>query len=982
MIDPLRIDELTHSEDPAALQLQRLGWTFVPSETLDIERSSLREVILRPRLESALLRLNPWLSRENVARAVRQFTPVSATSLMEANEQLHILLTYGAHVVQDTGDGLGMKSRTVRVLDFESPTGLANEFIFTRQFSVQNVKNSTIIPDIVLFVNGIPLAVVECKSPKIPDPMSKAIEQLIRYQELEDRFETRGAPKLFETVQIVTGICGVKSGYATVGTPRPFWGEWKIPYPLTLDAFQRSEGDPTPQNVLIYGLFRRENFLDLIRNFIVFEIDGGRSIKKLARYQQYIAVNRALARINKENGPDRGGIVWHTQGSGKSLTMVYMALKLRRQPELNNPTIVIVTDRTDLDRQISGTFQACGFPNPEQATRISHLKTLLRAHAGKTILTTVQKFAGIDEELTDAENILVMVDEAHRTQYKSLAARMRLALRRACFLGFTGTPIDKKDRSTFSTFGPYIHTYTIEQAVQDGATVPIFYESRLPEMQIVGSSLDGLFNRVFKDRTHEEREEIRRRFGTDEALAGAPARIKAICLDLIEHFETHIYPNGYKAQVVAVNRETAVLYKRTLDSLNAPKSALIMSVAHNDPREYRHLAVPKEQHKSTVEDQFKKKSDPLAILIVCDMLLTGFDAPVEQVMYLDSPLREHTLLQAIARVNRKSDETKTYGLIVDYWGVSRDLQNALAVFNPDDLAGALRPKHDELPRLESLHQTALRFFNGITRSDLEACLKVLEPDDVRAEFNQAFKRFSLSLDMVLPDPAGLRFVPDLRWLSDIRASARNRYRDESFDLAGCGEKVRRLIEEHVHTAGIILLTAPVSIFSKDFNEAVDKLTTPEAKASEMEHALRHEISIKIEENPVFFRSLQQRLEALIEARKQERIDAIEQLKLFASLREDLIKVGSKAESLGMNEEQFAFFGLFEGLSLSKEQASDLSGAILESLKESAVIDWQNKEDVQREMRRRVKQLLRIAGLRVGLEELTNAIIDLARVRLA
>lgn len=981
MIDPRRIDELTNSEEPAALQLQRLCWIYAPSETLDAERESMREAILRPRLEAALMRLNPWLSAENMTRVVRQLSTVQAASLMEANEQLHILLTYGAQVTQDTGDGLGVKSRTVRLLDFDDPAGAKNEFIFTRQFAVQNVRNLIIVPDIVLFVNGIPLAVIECKSPKIPDPMSRAIEQLARYQELEDRFDTCGAPKLFETVQIVAGICGVKSGYATVGTPQAFWGEWKAPYPLTLDAFQQSEGDVTAQNVLIYGLFRRENFLDLIRNFIVFEVDGGRTVKKLARYQQFIAVNRAIARILTEHGTNRGGIVWHTQGSGKSLTMVYMALKLRRLAELENPTIVIVTDRVDLDRQISGTFQACGFPNPEQATRISHLKTLLRSHAGKTILTTVQKFGDISEQLTDAENIFVIVDEAHRTQYKSLAAKMRLALGNACFLGFTGTPIDKKDRSTFSTFGPYIHTYTIEQAVQDGATVPIFYESRLPELQIIGNTLDGLFERVFKDRTQEEREEIKKRYATDEALAGAPSRIKSICLNLIDHFETHIYPNGYKAQVVAVNREAAVLYKKTLDSLNAPKSALIMSVGHNDPKEYRELATPKDQHKTIIEDQFKKKTDPLAILIVCDMLLTGFDAPVEQVMYLDSPLKEHTLLQAIARVNRKADGTKTYGLIVDYWGISRNLQEALAIFNPDDLAGALRPKHDELPRLESRHQTAMRFFPRGSRDNLEACLKILEPEDVREEFNQAFKRFSLSLDMVLPDPAGLRFLPDLRWLSDIRATARNRFRDETFDLAGCGEKVKKLIEEHVQTTGITVLTEPVSIFSKEFDDAIERLSSPEAKASEMEHALRHEISIRIEENPVYFKSLQQRLEALIDARKQERIDAIEQLKLFAKLREEMAGVANKAESLGMNEDQFAFFGILETAQMPAEQAKDLASAIFDALKVLAVIDWRNKEDVQREMRRQVKRLLRVAGIRSSIEELANGILDLARVRL-
>jgi type I restriction enzyme R subunit len=977
---PPNWDELSQSEEPAALLLQRLGWTFVPPEALDGERASPRDVLLLSRLEAAIRRLNPWISAENVARVVRELGTVQAASLMEANERLHILLTYGGTVRQDIGDGLGLKDRPVRLVDFDDPTGLGNEFVFTRQFSVQNAKGLTIVPDIVLFVNGVPLAVIECKSPKIAEPIAEAIGQTLRYQELEDRFEHLGAPKLFETVQVLAAISGVGASYATVGTPRNHWGGWKVPYPLTLDEFQKSEGDPAAQNVLLYGLFRRDNFLDLVRNFVVFEVDSGRLVKKLAHYQQFIAVNRAIARIRENDGPARGGVVWHTQGSGKSLTMVYMALKLRRMPELKNPTIVIVTDRTDLDRQISGTFTACGFPNPEQAVRISHLKELLAAHAGKTILTTVQKFGGINEMLAEADNIFVMVDEAHRTQYKSLAARMRQALPNGCFLGFTGTPIDKKDRSTFATFGSYIHTYTIDEAVKDGATVPIFYETRLADLHIAGETIDQVFERVFRDRTPEEREEIKRRYATEEALAGAPSRVRQICLDLIAHFEKYIYPNGYKAQIVAVNRETAVLYKETLDSLNAPPSALIMSIAHNDPKRYRDAAVPKERQKAVIEDQFKKKGDPLAILIVCDMLITGFDAPVEQVMYLDSPLREHTLLQAIARVNRVADEVKTYGLVVDYWGVSRNLQDALASFNPADVANVLRPKSEELPRLESRHQTVMRFFHGVRKSDMEACLKVIEPEDVRAEFEQAFRRFAASLDMVLPDPAALRFTADLRWLADLRATARNRFRDDTFDLAGCGEKVHQMIEQHIQSSGVRELMAPVSVFSHDFDQVVGRLTSTEAKASEMEHALRHEISVRLEENPAFYRSLKERLEALIEARRRAQIDAAEQLRLFGMLRAEMLGAARKAESLGMTEEQFAFANLFDG-TISAEQAKDLAGAVIDALKPLAVIDWQSKEDVQREMRRRVKRLLRVAGIRDGIEETTNAIIDLSRVRL-
>ncbi len=619
---------------------------------------------------------------------------------------------------------------------------------------------------------------------------------------------------------------------------------------ITLDDFRIELGQlPSAQDVLIRGIFTPANFMDLIRNFIVFEVEGGRSIKKLARYQQFIAVNKAIKRIKegKNNPQDRGGVVWHTQGSGKSLTMLYMATKLRRLPEAENPTLVMVTDRKDLDRQLSDTFSNCGFPNPIRASRISHLGELLAEHSGKTILTTVQKFGGIGSEATDADNIFVMVDEAHRTQYKSLAAKMRRALPNACFLGFTGTPIDKKDRSTFSTFGPYIHTYTIKEAVDDGATVPIYYEGRMAEMHVEGQTIDAIFDRIFKDYNDEELDLIKSKYATEAAIAGASKRVEQICLDIIKHYEEHIAPNGFKAQLVAVNRETAVLYKETLDRLGAPESALIMSLNHNDPRKYRELAVSKENLDSLLEDQFKNEGHPLAILIVCDMLLTGFDAPIEQVMYLDAPLKEHTLLQAIARVNRVK-ENKNYGLIVDYWGVSDNLQAALEMFNPEDIEFALLPSSEELPRLQARHQAVLDFFRGVNdKNDMESLLAVIEPEDARAEFDMAFKKFSQSLDNVLPDPAGLKFTESLKWLNDIRSAARNRFRDETIDLSGCGEKVKAMIEQYVSTHGIKQIVAPVSIFSEKFDKHLDGLKSPEAQASEMEHAIRHEITVNLGE---------------------------------------------------------------------------------------------------------------------------------------
>lgn len=862
----------------------------------------------------------------------------------------------------------------------------------TRQFRVQGSKK-IIRPDLVLIVNGIPLVVIECKSPTLGEGWkAEAIDQFSRYQELESRYRELGAPKLFESVQMLIATCGHAAVYGTVTTPHRYYADWKTLWPSSAADFAKSQGHaPSAQEVLFEGMLAPANLLDLVQNFVVFERDAatGRTIRKLCRYQQYAAVSKAIVRARTaRKASDRGGVVWHTQGSGKSLTMLWLALKLRRDPRHDNPTIVLVTDRKDLDQQITRTFQACGFPNPEQAESVRDLRDLLSGPTGKTILTTVQKFQELQEQdigtkrrtrkeyplLSEVSNIFVLADEAHRTQYGGLAANLRRALPNACFFGFTGTPIDKKDRSTPSTFGGYIDTYTIEQAVADGAVVPIFYEGRLPELRILGNNLDAIFDRVFIDRSEEEREAIKKKYGTEAAIAGAPKRVEAIALDLVEHFTAFIRPNGFKAQIVACSREVACLYKEVLDRLNAPQSAVIISGTNKDDERLVRHHTSEEQRKGLVA-RFLKKDDPLSILIVCDMLLTGFDAPIEQAMYLDSPLKEHTLLQAIARVNRTADG-KTYGLIVDYWGISEALQEALAIFAPSDVKGALTPKGDELPRLQTRHAAAMRVFVRVKdKDDLDACVVVLEPEDVRAEFDLSFRRFAQSLDMLLPDARALPYVGDARWLGKIRGAAAAKYRDEKIDISDCGAKVRALIEEAVIAEGIQILVKQVSLFTPEFEDKLKALKSDEARASEMEHAIKKEIHVKLDENPVFFVSLRERLEQIISDKKAKRVDAAQQLKLFDALTKDLRGHADAAERLGLTETGFAIYGLLvqpKGTRAAELQAAygaktddakkELAALLEEQLDaQVAIVDWANKDDVQREMRRLIKRQLRAAS---------------------
>lgn len=968
-------NELTLVENRIIEQLKKLGYTH--DSNLECERKTLRDVILEQRLTSAIKRINPWIDDHNLHKLVRYVCHNEATSLMEANERLHdsIAVQY-ISIEQDLGKG--KKNQTVRLIDFDNIEN--NEFLVVNQFRVGTAKDN-IIPDIVIFVNGLPLVVIECKSPFITNPIAQAVKQLERYQ--------NDAERLFYHNQILIATCGQQAKYGTIGAKLRHYGEWKDPYPL-----QREDLGPeaNPQDILVAGMLTKQHLLDLVRNFIVFEPEGGRTIKKLARYQQFRAVNKALERIKKADSPqDRGGVVWHTQGSGKSLTMLYLALKLRRATELENPTILVVTDRKDLDTQITNTFKRCGFPNPTRASRVAALKKLLQQGPGLTIMTTIQKFqeddSGEYSELTNASNVFVLVDESHRTQYKGLAVNMRTALPNACYLGFTGTPIEKKDKSTTKIFGTYIDTYTIHQAVNDGATVPILYESRMPDLQVEGRSLDVLFDRMFSTYSEDDRERIKKKYATSEAITGAPKRIEAICLDIIDHYEKHIAPNGFKAQIVAVNRETAILYKETLDKLNGPESVVIISGDHKDTDRLKKYHLTPQQQKLYTE-RFKKplSEDKLAFMIVCDMLLTGFDAPIEQVMYLDKSLREHNLLQAIARVNRTYDK-KTYGLIVDYYGVSGFLKQALEVFHETDVKGVMKPVESEIPRLQTRHRAAMRFFDKVDTGNLEACIKVLEPEDVRTEFDLAFKRFTESMDLIMPSALANPYREDLKFLGKVRLAAKQRFRDEELDISDCGEKVKQLIEDHVRASDVKILHKPIDILSSKFKQHVDNMTSDEAKASEMEHAIRHEIRVKFDENPVYFTSLREKLEKLIAEWKEHRMETVQ---LVFELQEMVQKniqgyYSESGDASDIAREQRPFYDLFKAElnadDSEDEWIQDLTQIVFEEISVLRnVLDWITKEDTQREMRSKIKRQLRAVKCPADkLEALTQKIMDLAKV---
>ncbi len=984
-------DEYAETERPALDTLQRLGWDTVDQQGTmwDDPRETTSSVVLEPRLRDAVERLNPWISENNLNKAVREIQQVAGTNTMDENQQIHEKLVRHTSVEQDRGHGL--KHQTVGYIDYENPEN--NDFFALNQFRVAG-PIETVTPDIVLFVNGLPLGVIECKAPAIAEPRSEALEQLQRYQNERTETGSEGAEELFRYNQFSVGTWYEGAVMGTYGTSKGQYKPWRDSYPVDdefLAEYFDLDGYVPDQYRLLYALFEPERLLDFLRQFTVFEESHDGTTKMVARYQQYRAVERALEAIDRRDSrPAQGGVIWHTQGSGKSLTMLFLGLKLRRRKD--DPTLVLVTDRQALDSQIHSTFEQCGFPNPIQADGIGDLRGLLSNEAGQTITTLIQKFQLTDDEegdfpaLSRDRNIYVMIDEAHRTQYKHLANNMRTALPNAFYVGFTGTPIEKEERDTRRTFGNYIDTYTIDQSLEDDTTVEILYQGRLADIHLEGTDLDEVFDEVFAEYSDVEKAEIKKRYAREQDLAEAEDRIDRVAADIVDHFETDI-ARPFKGMVVTTSKQAAITYKKRLDAHGGPESRVVISHDHNDPEEIKEFA-PSDAEKREIKDSFTDEDGDIQLLVVCDMLLTGFDAPIAQVMYLDKPLKEHNLLQAIARVNRPYED-KNHGLIVDYYGVSTELREALAMFSEEDVERAMVPITDKQAELEAAHNKTTAFFDDL--DDTEACLQAIEADDTRIEFNNAFRRFSKLMDIVLPHPMANPYKEDLRKLTEIHARAKQRYRDDSMNLEGTGAKVQELIHEHIASSGVeVLNDDPVSVMdSEEFNARLESLESDEARASEMRHAVEHEISVRYDEDPVQYGSLQERVEELIEEYKQKRLTDQELIEELEDVMDEMRARNQTAKKKGLaGSTELSFYHAVEGVldagedDLDQKQLIELTRDMVEAVEEHAsIVEWKQKVHAQKKMRKRVKIRLYKADIDLTddqRDELTTRIIKLAR----
>jgi type I restriction enzyme R subunit len=930
-------NEYTDVELPFIEQLQAMGWDYLEGDTgvpYLTERENFRQVLLSDRLREAVARINldedggHWLDERRVTQVVSRLERLGVPKLMEANQEATRLLLKGTLVEGPQG-----KNVTARYIDFEHPE--RNDFLVINQFRVDppwaTGGRGYIVPDMVLFVNGIPLVVVEAKCPDLEAPLVEAIDQLLRYSnQREGVTEPEGAERLFHYAQLMVATCFDTARVGTVGASFEHYLEWKDTYPLpsaqvAAELGLDEEASLSGQQTLAAGMLRPAQLLDIVRNFTLFSQVSGRTVKIVPRYQQYRTVHKAIERLihgqtRRQHGEhdQRGGIIWHTQGSGKSLTMIFLVRKMRTLPALRRFKVVVVTDRTDLEDQLADTAALTDEPL-ERATSVSELQALLRRRGAGLVFGMIQKAQVIDEAppdgdkvppfplLNDAEEILLLVDEAHRSHTSTLHANLMAGLPNCAKIGSTGTPIFVKHKKrTHEIFGPFIDTYTIKQSQEDGATVPILYEGRTAAGVVAeGETLDQLFEDMFQERTPVELEAIRAKYATTGDVLEAEKLIQAKARDMLRHYVTHALVDGYKAQVVAVSRRAAVRYQRAfvqaqqelvaemesqrgaspeagdeflwnalpyLDRIRRLKFATIISGAHNDPAEWREWT-RKGLQKAHIAD-FKKPFDDekgegyTAILIVKSMLLTGFDAPVERILYLDRAIRDHELLQAIARVNRVY-KTKANGLVVDYYGAAGHLQEVLGLYAQGDIEGALMPIGDELPKLADRHRRVVSLFteHGCDLRDTDACVALLHDGRLRAKFGVYFKDFLQSLDTILPRPEALPYVPDARRLGLIHVRTVRRTRDEGLQLVvkGAETKVRRLIDDHVRAQGIDPAIPPIDILDADFEQHVGQLRSLRAQAAEMEFAARHHIRRHYQEDPVYYRTLSQRLEEILES---------------------------------------------------------------------------------------------------------------------
>ncbi len=1001
------------SQKPALELLQKLGYQYLsPEEALELRGGKTSNVLLEDILRQQLRNLNSIrigshsearFSEQNIENGVAAMRNVPMEGgYLNGNEAVYNMLTLGKAFEQSI-DG-DKKSYTMRYIDWQQPEN--NVFHVTEEFAVTRAgSNDTYRPDIVLFVNGIPLVVIECKRPDVKGAEEQAISQHLRNQK-ED-----GIRSLYVYSALLLAIGNSFGSYATTGSAAQFWCKWHerfINKTAEQDYLQRlsemaGDREVTLQDEYLYNLCRPERLLELMYHFTIY--DAG--IKKLARYQQYFTVNETVNRVKTiEAGHRNGGVVWHTQGSGKSLTMVMLAQKIAQEPSISNSRIVLVTDRTDLDSQITKTFRKCG-KEVENATTGSRLVELLESDTDAVITTVINKFATAIKKIKrplDNPNIFILIDEAHRSQYKEMAIQMNRVLPNACKIAFTGTPLMKKDKNTARTFGGIIKpVYTVKQAVEDKAVVPLLYEGRFSPQRVNEESIDNFFNMVCEDLTPYQATDLKKKHARADSLNQAEQRIFSIAIDISKHYADNWQGTGFKAMLVTRKKKIAILYKKYLDEIGKLASEVLITAP--DDREGEETAYggtaqevkdfwkrmmdehgTPQKYQENLISRFKNQELP-ELMIVVDKLLTGFDEPKVAVMYLDRNLKGHTLLQAVARVNRTC-EGKDFGYIIDYYGVLRELDDALSIYSEYDeddrkvFRDTLVPVSDKIAELPQRHSDLWELFRMIpNKRDLEAYAQSLRMEDRRHEFYDRLTAFSSVLQLALStkeffettdERAIHRYKDDLNMFAKLRTAVQLRYSD-TIDYKKYEARIEKLINHHVESDAVKVITNLVNIFDKDnFQKEVDSVVGTAAKADTIATRTAKYIQENMDSDPAFFKKFSQLIKETIELYEQGRLTDNEYLEKMMQYKEDVLNHTDSElpPELEHNNAAKAYFGialenykrLFPGMPV-REMALATANAFDDIIRQtvivegSVLVDWQSKNDIIGKMKIRLEDEL-------------------------
>lgn len=948
------------------------GPDLAPGGSLQ-ERESFREVVLLLRLKRSLRRLNPELSDSAIDDAVAKIIGFEHPSLDIANKEVFKMLVEGVRL--EVKDKKGeTRGRIVRAFDFENP--LNNEFLVVNQFAIQGMENVR-RPDVVAFINGIPIAVFEVKSPTSESgTIHSAFKQFCDYK--------KDIPEIFKFNQILAVSDLLQARHGTISSSWEWFSVWK-----GIESEDEKLNGVSELEILVKGIFHKARLLDIIQNFIIFEADSEKEAnkftKKMCLYHQYFGVNKAInetLRATGAKGNKKIGVFWHTQGSGKSLSMVFYTNKAKKLPELKSPTFIYLTDRNDLDGQLYKTFLRTGYPMAKQAESIVDLNERLRNAGAELIFTTIQKFETENEMFSNRENIIVIADEAHRSQYAKFAGNVRVSLPGASFMGITGTPISLNNKDTRLVFGDYISAYQINKAVEDEATVPIYYEGRLVPLHLANNFIDEEFDDLMAEQEFDAKESFKKKWARLEQAVGAQDRLKQIAQDIVNHFNSRGLEG--KGMIVTISRRVAVeMYKLISAMPDAPKVAVVISKTED----FKGQIQPELDNKE-IERQFKNPDDSLKIVIVCDMWLTGFDVPPLHTMYIDKPLKNHSLMQAIARVNRIYKD-KPAGLIVDYIGIADNLKKALSIYSSDIRKEAMIPLEEIVAKMLEKYDVVKNMFIGIDFSSwkkmgsaalaqlFQQAVNTIITNDRNGMIDEEKKKRFLKESEILfkffafamPHHEANRIRGDVEFFRAVKKSITKVtiISDPIFSDLEVESTIRELISKSIAAEGVIDIFAMkdkarpnISIFDEKFLEEVKNMKFKNLAIETLRKLLQDELRLRKRKNLVRYESLMELLEQIIEEYENNIINSTKVIERLIELAKEIKGVEKAATNLDLSEEELAFYdAISEGKKAIKKngELKNLVKELVSAIKRDLTVDWTSNEIIKARIRANVRLLL-------------------------